>query len=218
MILLAQLHRIQVKIKLGDQIMFCQVEDNEVIQTYPRPTSIVIDGVTHPKQVFMDKARLKSFGILPYREDVVDKRFYLRGSLSYEIGSDEVVGTYAKTAKDIAILKNNMIDRVNSRASSILARDDWMAIREAEGGTAMPDNVKAYRAAIREESNDKETEIKALSDLDAVMLYEATPYIETQKNDAGENVELECPINLTNHYFAEDPLTDDPSFVSLVKK
>ena len=40
----------------------------------------------------------------------------------------------------------------------------------------------------------------------------------SKKNDAGENVELECPINLTNHYFAEDPLTDDPSFVSLVKK
>ena len=199
--------------------MFCQVEDNEVIQTYPRPTSIVIDGVTYPKQVFKDKTRLKSFGILPYREDGVDKRFYLRGSLSYEIGSDEVVGTYAKTAKDIAILKNNMIDRVNSRASSILARDDWMVIRESEGGTAIPDDIKAYRIAVRKESNDKETAIKALSDLDAVMLYEATPYIETLKNNAGENVELECPINLTNHYFAEDPLAeDDPSFVSLVKK
>ena len=201
--------------------MFAQVEDNEVVKVIPRPKGITIGDIQYPKNIFTlwSKQELKAIGLLPYQENTVDNRFYQRGSLSYEIGSDEVVGTYAKTAKDIAVLKNIMIYRTKKRASNILSISDWMAVRASEGGTAIPDDIKAYRAAVRKESNDKETEIKALSDLDAVMLYEATPYIETQKNDAGENVELECPINLTNHYFAEDPLAeDDPSFVSLVKK
>jgi hypothetical protein len=102
-----------------------------------------------------------------------------------------------------------------------------MAIREAEGGTAMPDNIKAYRVSVREESNDKETAIKALSNLDAVKLYGATPYTETRKKEIyadngdvsyGEEYESERHLNLVIHYFAEDPLADDPTFVSLVKK
>ena len=121
-----------------------------------------------------------------------------------------------------------MLDRTKAIASSILARDDWMAVRASEGGTAMPDNIKAYRVAVRKESNDKETAIKALGDLDAVMLYEATPYIETRKKEIyaddgsvsyGDEYESERHLELVNHYFAEDPLSDDdPSFVSLVKK
>ena len=199
--------------------MFCQIEGGEVVKVIPRPTTIVVNGVTYPRQVFTDKAQLTSLGILPYQENTVDNRFYQRGSLSYKIGSDEVVGTYAKTDKDVATLKEKMIEQVKNRASKLLAPTDWMAVRASEGGTAIPDAVKTYRTAIRKESNDKEAEIKALGNLGAVMLYEATPYIETRKNDAGENIESEYPISLTNHYFAEDPLADDdPSFVSLVKK
>ena len=201
--------------------MFAQVEDGEVVKVIPRPKGITIGDIQYPKNIFTlwDSAEFKQIGILTYRVNEVDNRFYQRGDLSYEIGSDEVVGTYAKTAKDIALLKNDMIHRTKERASNILSISDWMAVRASEGGTAIPDDIKAYRAAVRKESNDKETEIKALGDLDAVMLYEATPYIQTRKNDAGEDVESELLISLTNHYFAEDPLAkDDPSFVSLVKK
>ena len=198
--------------------MFCQVEGGEVVKVIPRPRTIVVNGVTYPRQVFTDKVQLASLGVLPYQENTVDNRFYQRGSLSYEVGSNEVVGTYAKTDKDVATLKEKMIEQVKNRASKLLAPTDWMAVRASEGGTATPDDIKAYRTAVRKESNDKETAIKALSDLDAVMLYEATPYIETRKNDAGEEVESELLISLTNHYFAEDPLAkDDLSFVSLIR-
>ena len=200
--------------------MFCQIEGGEVVKVIPRPTTIVVNEVTYPRQIFNDKAQLTSLGILSYKENTIDNRFYQRGTLSYSIGSDEVVGTYAKTDKDVDALKKGMLDKVKQIASLLLTRDDWMAVRASEDSDKpMGDDFKTYRANIRKESNDKETEIKALSDLDAIMLYEATPYIETRKNDAGENVESEYPISLTNHYFAEDPLAeDDPSFVSLVKK
>ena len=201
--------------------MFAQVEGGEVVKIVPTHKGITIGDTQHPKNIFTlwSKEKLKNIGLLPYRENTVDNRFYQRGSLSYEVGSDEVVGTYSKTDKDVATLKEKMIEEVKNRASKLLAPTDWMAVRASEGGTAMADSVKSYRTAVRKESNDKETEIKALSDLDAVKLYEATPYIETRKNDAGEEVESEVLIGLTDHYFAEDPLAkDDPDFVSLVKK
>ena len=200
--------------------MWSQVSGGEVMRVISHPISLTIGDIKYPKQIFTrwTKAELKAIGIMPYAETVVDSRYNNSGELSYTIGSDEVTGTYATTVKEYAQIKLEMLDKTKSEASGILARDDWMVIREAEGGTAMPDNIKAYRVAVRKESNDKETAIKALGDLDAVKLYEATPYTETREDDDGNEYESERQLNLVTHYFAEDPLTDDPSFVSLVKK
>jgi len=200
--------------------MFCQVKDNAVVQVIPRPVPITINDIQYPKNIFQlwSKAELKAIDLLPYSENTVDNRFYIRGDLSYEVKADEVVGTYAQTAKDNDDLKNKMIEQVKRQASTHLEATDWMAIRASEGGSAIPDAVKTYRTAVRKESNDKETEIKALSDLDAIKLYQATPYILTRKNEAGENYTTETDVNLAQHYFADDPLNNDPDFVSLVKK
>ena len=209
--------------------MWSQVSGGTVLRVIPHPVPLTIGDIQYPRNIFTrwTKAELKAIGIMPYAETSVDNRYKYSGKVSYTIGVDEVSGTYATTDKDHELLKLEMLDTAKSIASSILARDDWMTIREAEGGDAMPDNVKAYRVAVREESNDKETAIKALSDLDAVKLYEAAPYTETRKEEIvaddgsvsyGAEYESERHLNLVTHYFAEDPLVDDPSFVSLVKK
>ena len=209
--------------------MWSQISGGQVLRVISHPVPLTIGDIQYPRNIFTrwTKAELKAIGIMPYAETSVDSRYKYSGNLSYDIGADEVTGTYATTDKDYAQLKLEMLDKTKKMASSILVRDDWMAIREAEGGTAMPDNVKAYRVAVREESNDKETAIKALSDLDAVKLYEATPYTETRKEEIvadngdvsyGAEYELERHLDLVTHYFTEDPLTDDLSLVSLVKK
>ena len=211
--------------------MWSQVSGGAVIRVLAHPVPLKINDIQHPKNIFTrwSKAELKVIGIYPYRELPVDAKYHYSGTVSYEITEDEVVGSYASQSdKEYAPLKLSMLDRTKTIASSILARDDWMAVRASEGGTAMPDAVKAYRVAVRKESNDKETAIKALGDLDAVKLYEATPYIETRKKEIyaddgsvsyGDEYESERHLDLVNHYFAEDPLArDDPSFVSLVKK
>ena len=211
--------------------MWSQVSGGQMIRVLPNPVSLTVGNITYPKVIFTrwSKPELKDIGIYPYREIPVNTRYQHSGAISYEVKSDEVVGSYASpTDKDLEGLKANMLDAVKRTASSLLARDDWMAIREAEGGTAMPDAVKAYRVAVRKESNDKETAIKALKSLKVVKLYEATPYIETRKEKItaddgtisyGEEYELERHINMSGHYFAEDPLAkDDPAFVSLIKK
>ena len=203
--------------------MWSQISGGEVIRTYSHPTTITIDGITYPRQVFMDKGQLSSLGILPYREERVDQRYYNSGALSYAIGEEEVVGTYTKTDKDIVSLKEDMISLTRSVASGILARDDWMSIRAAEGGTAIPDDIKTYRAEIRTESGTKEDEINALSDLDAIKGYEATSYTEVRKvqnedGTYGPDTETRTQhINLVTHYEATDPSVNDPAFVSLTK-
>ena len=211
--------------------MWSQVSGGAVIRVLAHPVPLRINDIQHSKSIFTlwSKPKLKGIGIYPYRELPVDTRYHYSGVVSYEIKDDEVVGSYAsQTDKDVAVLKTGMLDKAKQSASALFVRDDWMSIREAEGGTAMPDNVKAYRVAIRKESNDKETAIKALGDLDAVKLYEATPYIETRKKKItaddgsvsyGDEYESERHLDLVTHYFAEDPLAkDDPAFVSLVKK
>jgi hypothetical protein len=208
--------------------MWSQISGGEVIRTYSHPTTITIDGTTYPRQVFMDKDQLSSLGILPYREESVDQRYHYSGAVTYTVLDDEVVGSYTKTDKDVAPLKEGMIDQTRQTASGLLARDDWMSIRESEGGTAMPDDIKTYRAAIRTESGTKETEINALSDLDAVKGYEATSYTEVRKEEHTDDdgVVTYGPdtrtstrhINLVTHYETTDPSADaDPTFVSLTK-
>jgi hypothetical protein len=102
-----------------------------------------------------------------------------------------------------------------------------MVIREADGGTAMNADVKAYRAAVRADSNRKETEIDALADLDAVKAYDNHPVtmVNKTKHSSDEGVEtygdplitMESTVSKVNSYeWAIDPLTDvDPSFVSI---
>ena len=44
-----------------------------------------------------------------------------------------------------------------------------MAIRQYEGGTAMPTNIKTYRASVRTKSNEMCTLIDNASDVDALI-------------------------------------------------
>ena len=74
-----------------------------------------------------------------------------------------------------------MTSAVQSQAASILAASDWYAIREAEGGTAIPADWKTYRIAVRTTANAKETEIDALANIAAIQAYEAHPVTYTRK-------------------------------------
>ena len=206
--------------------MWTKVTGGQVERVISSPMNITVDDVKHPSSIFTKwtKPELKNIGIYPYREDSIDQRYYNTGNVSYAIGVDEVVGSYTQTDRDVAGLKEGMIIQTRAMASGILARDDWMIIRETEGGTAMPANVKTYRAEIRTESGTKEDEINALSDIDAVKGYEATSYTEVRKvqNEDGtygpDTTSNTLHINLVTHYESLDPLAiADPAFVSLTK-
>ena len=201
------------------------------------PRGLTIDGIQHPRNIFTlwSKADLAAIGIKPASITAVDSRYKNTGELTWDTSGEEAVGTYATTEKAVADLKIEMKATVKSLASSILAPSDWMHLRGGDGGTAMPDDWKTYRAAVRTASNTKETEIDALADLDAVKAYENHPVTYTRKTGTtdAEGVTTYGAPNITSDttvtkvtWTSEGGHADswpvapdheaDPSFVSVV--
>ena len=70
--------------------------------------------------------------------------------------------------KDIATLKTLWIQAQKDTANTLLAPTDWMVVRAAEGGTALPSDTKTERAAIRTKCKEREDQITACSDTAAL--------------------------------------------------
>ena len=64
-------------------------------------------------------------------------------------------------------LKSQKKVSVKATAASLLSGSDWLVIRAAEGGTAVPSDVATYRAAVRTASGTMEAAIDAATDMDA---------------------------------------------------
>tara|TARA_R110002020_G_scaffold14632_1_gene51791 strand:+ start:918 stop:1469 length:552 start_codon:yes stop_codon:yes gene_type:complete len=143
------------------------------------PRSITKDGLQHPAQIFRkwSKEELANIGFHPVRLSVPDHRYYNTSGEEYNFdnATSEWVISYGASEKNVADLKVQMKVKVKSIASSTLSASDWMTHRESDGGAAMPEDWKTYRADVRAMSNTKEAEIDALADLDAVKLYNNTP-------------------------------------------
>ena len=148
------------------------------------PRAITKDGIQHPRQIFRlwSKAELANIGFHPARLSVADHRYYNTSGEEYNFddATSEWVISYGSSERNVDDIKKSMKEKVKSIASSTLAHSDWMTHRESDGGTAMPADWKTYRAAIRTESNTKETEIDALADLDAVKAYQNDPIVEVR--------------------------------------
>jgi len=138
------------------------------------PKEITVNGVTHPRQIFRkwSKAELAELGITPARVETPDQRYHNTGAETLTLVDGETVISYATTDRDVDQLKVSMKSKVKNIASSTLAQSDWMRIREEDGGTSMSADWKTYRASVRAESNEKDGEIDALADLDAIKAYD----------------------------------------------
>lgn len=75
--------------------------------------------------------------------------------------TDNGDGTLTTAPKDLDFCKAWRINEVKSKAGSILSLTDWKVIRSAETNIPLSDDVKNYRASIREQSNTFESQILA---------------------------------------------------------
>ena len=148
------------------------------------PRAISKDGVDYPPQIFrkFSKAKLANLGFHPARLSVADHRYYNTSGEQYNFddATSEWVISYGSTPRDVDKIKESMKAQVKRIASSTLAHSDWMTHRESDGGTAMSADWKTYRASVRAESNEKDGEIDALVDLDAIKTYQAHPIVEVR--------------------------------------
>ena len=86
------------------------------------------------------------------------------------------------------------IDRINAQAGGILQPTDWMVVRAAEGGTAVPSDIATWRAAVRTKSNDMCTAIDGAADVDALIALYAYTNTGTEESPVMERPLGEFPI------------------------
>ena len=143
-------------------------------------------------------SELATIGIVPVTIDSTnfkDKEYYINTDITYVYSTEtgKATGTYGTataknldntlyTAEDEAEnaanvegtvaaygLKHNHKEVINSQAAGLLQPTDWMVVRAAEGGTAVPSSITTKRAAVRTKANAMCTQIDAASDVPALM-------------------------------------------------
>ena len=197
--------------------------NSQIIKT---PKAMVISDVTYPRGIFRDAATLSSLGIKPYSEVTPDNRYYWNGAYTVDTSGVEVVGTYAGTARDVATLKTNMLDKADNYVAGLHKAIDWYWARASKGGTAVPANIATYATTLYSEHETIKTAIAALDTLDKIKAYENKPHTETRKtatyNEDGSFKEYSGTHTNAREidmctYFTTNPADEvDPAFVSLV--
>jgi len=189
--------------------MWARLESNTIVEILRRPKALNIGGTQYPSNIFSmwTVAELAAIGIVPVTIDSTnfkDKEYYINTDItySYNVSSGKATGAYGTaTAKAIADtlytaqdetdglgtegevkvtgLKTLYKEKINLQAAGNLQPTDWMVVRAAEGGTAVPSSITTKRAAVRTKANAMCVQIDAASDVPALMaLYvynDATP-------------------------------------------
>ena len=193
--------------------------NGQIVKT---PKTMIIGDKKYPKEIFQDSSALSSIGVKPYRQVSKDSRYYWPGSYSVDTSGDEVVGTYAGTARDLATLRANMLKSTNNNAASLHAEIDWYWTRASKGGTAVSTAMKNYATALYSEHETKKTEIAALNTIAKIIEYENRAYTETRKvqlangNYHASNTTTHArEIDMCTHFSVNPAAAVDPAFVSL---
>ena len=179
--------------------------NGEIIKT---PKAMLISDLKYSKALFKDASKLTELGIKPYREVTPNSRYYFNGAYTVDTSGDEVVGTYAGTARDVATLKTNMLESTKSYVANLHSNIDWYWVRASKsGGTAVPSAIATYSAALYTEYAAKKTEIAALDTLAKIIEYEGRAYTEVRKvvKDDGtyhdsDTTSSAREINMVRHY------------------
>ena len=186
--------------------MWALVESDNVTQVFTRPKGITIGEVNYPSNIFMlwTASELEALGIYEIVIDntnLKDKEYYINTNQSFDFADGVVTASYgvatAKPLDDVLFTAQEETDglgtkvnkqpgnTVNIKLLSTLKPvvsykpTDWMVVRAAEGGTAVPSSITTKRAAVRTKANAMCTQITNAADVDALAaLYvynDATP-------------------------------------------
>ena len=177
--------------------MWALVESDNVTQVFTRPKGITVGEVNYPSNIFMlwTASELEALGIYEVVIDntnLKDKEYYINTNQSFDFADGVVTASYgvatAKPLDDILWqegdedmpegtsvgdvkqpgIRQGYKDTINAQAGGILQSTDWMIVRAAEGGTALPSDIATWRAAVRTKSNDMCTMIDGVADVDAL--------------------------------------------------
>ena len=154
--------------------MWAKVEGASITELIPRPKAMTIGDTQYPRNIFdlWGAAELRGIGIYEITVDYTnlkDKDYYINTDITYAFSGGAATGSYGTaTAKPLADLKTRYKEKTNTQAYSHLQDSDWLVVRAAEGGTAVPGAWATYRAAVRTKANSMETQIDGAANVDAL--------------------------------------------------
>jgi len=174
--------------------MWALVESNSITKTFNRPKGFTLGDIQYPASIFTlwstsEKEAIGLYEIVVDNSNLKDQAYYINGaeSITWDSSARTVTKAFASaTAKTIADLKTSHKEVINSQAAGILAPTDWMVVRAAEGGTAVPSDTTTKRAAVRTKANEMCTAIDAVSDVDALAALYVYNDAETPVRPLGE--------------------------------
>jgi hypothetical protein len=201
--------------------MWALVESDNVTQVFTRPKGITLGEVNYPSNIFMlwTASELEALGIY---EVVIDNtnlksnEYYINTNQSFYFADGVVTASYgvatAKPLDDVLFTAQEETDGlgtegeikqyglkpqhkavINQQAGVILQSTDWMVVRAAEGGTAVPSDIAAWRAAVRTKSNDMCAMIDGVADVDALAALYAYTNTGTEESPVMERPLGEFP-------------------------
>ena len=176
--------------------MWALVESDNVTQVYTRPKGLTIGEVNYPSNIFMlwTSSELEAIGIYAVvidNSNFKDKEYYINTNQTFAFADGVATASYGTaTARAIADtlytaqdetdglgtegevasrgLKYNYKQTINQQAGGLLQDTDWMVVRAAEGGTAVPSDITTWRAAVRTKANAMQVQIGNAANVDAL--------------------------------------------------
>ncbi len=196
--------------------MWARLESNTIVEILTRPKALNIGDVKYPRNIFSmwTNAELAVIGIVPVTVDNTNfknQEYYINTNQSFAYNTETGVATATygtATAKAIADtlytaqdetdglgtegevkqrgLKYAHKETINSQAAGALAPTDWMIIRAADGGTAVPSSITTKRAAVRTKANAMQAQIDGAANVDALAALYVYNDAETPVRPLGE--------------------------------
>ena len=181
--------------------------DNTINKILTRPKALSIGDVNYPANIFSmwtsaELEALKIYEVVVDNTNFKNQEYYINTNQSFAFADGVATASYgtatAKPLDDILFtaqdetdglgtegevktrgLKYNHKEIINQQAAGNLQGTDWMVVRAAEGGTAVPSDITTKRSAVRTKANAMQTQIDGAADVDALAaLYiynDATP-------------------------------------------
>ena len=176
--------------------MWALVESDNITQVFTRPKGLTIGDVNYPSNIFMlwSSSELEAIGIYAVvidNSNLKDKEYYINTNQTFAFADGTVTASYgtatAKPIDDVLFTAQDETDGlgtegeikqyglkpqhkaiINQQAGGLLQDTDWMVVRAAEGGTAVPSDITTWRAAVRTKANAMQVQIGNAANVDAL--------------------------------------------------
>ena len=166
--------------------MWALIESNSITKTFNRPKGFTLGDIQYPASIFTlwsqaEKEAIGLYEIVVDNSNLKSQEYYINGaeSITWDSGTSTVTKSFstatAKAIADVTVddvvtegLKTNHKRTINAQAAGNLAPTDWMVVRAAEGGTAVPSDITTKRAAVRTKANSMQAQIDGAADVDAL--------------------------------------------------